>query len=423
MNVQKKIQTLKTSSEQASNVLSVADRADLSKNSHSGDGGSITLKGITWGHSRGITPLLAFSQRYNELHPNIEVQWSKRSLQQFADFPIEKLTEEYDLLIIDHPWVGCAAATECVLPLDQYLPQKYLDDQLKNSVGYSHLSYQYNLHQWALAIDAATPAASYRADLLQKNHATIPANWQQLLELAKGGKVAVPAIPIDLLMNFYMFCIACGKEPFTSKKEVIDRQTGLAALHMMQELYSLVDKKMFELNPIGVAELMTQTDDYWYCPFAYCYSNYSREGYAKHLLHYADLVTHNGIKLKSTIGGTGLAVSAFSKHKETAVEYAAAIVSSKCQSAFYVEHGGQPGHKAAWTNKAANRLCNHFFEAVLPVMENGYVRPRYNGYLHFQDQAGRPIHQYLLHGGRALNVLSELNQLYKKSLIIPKSIK
>src|SRR5215510_13660430 len=130
---------------------------------------AIILNGITWGHSRGITPLQAASQRYSELHPDVEIKWKKRTLQEFADFPIEKLTEEYDLLIIDHPWVGCAAATRCVLPLNEYLPVEYLNDQLKNSVGYSHLSYNYKSSQWALAIDAATPAASYRKDLLQQN--------------------------------------------------------------------------------------------------------------------------------------------------------------------------------------------------------------------------------------------------------------
>ena len=80
----------------------------------------------------------------------------------------KSLPNEYDLLIIDHPWVGCAAATNCVLPLDQYLPEAYLQDQLENSVGGSHQSYNYDGHQWALAIDAATPAASYRADLFEK---------------------------------------------------------------------------------------------------------------------------------------------------------------------------------------------------------------------------------------------------------------
>ena len=87
---------------------------------------AIVLNGITWGHSRGITPLLAASQRYSELHPGIEIRWKKRTLQEFADFPIEKLTHDYDLLIIDHPWVGCAAATGCVLPLNEFLSEAYL---------------------------------------------------------------------------------------------------------------------------------------------------------------------------------------------------------------------------------------------------------------------------------------------------------
>ena len=96
---------------------------------------SIILNGITWGHSRGITPLLAASQRFNEIYPDVTINWKKRTLQEFADLPIEKLTEQYDLLIIDHPWVGCAAATNCVLPLNEYLSIDYLQDQLNNSVG------------------------------------------------------------------------------------------------------------------------------------------------------------------------------------------------------------------------------------------------------------------------------------------------
>ena len=376
----------------------------------------IILKGITWAHSRGITPLIAYAQRFGELYP-VEVIWEKRSLQEFADFPVEKLAEKYDLLIIDHPWVGCAAATASVLPLEQYLPKEYLDDQLQNTVGDSHLSYNYNGHQWALAIDAAVPAASYRADLFEKNRREIPATWKDVITLASEGKVAVPAIPIDLLMNFFTFCIANGNAPFLTREEVIDEATGLAALETMKELYAVVDKKMFDYNPIAVAEAMTITDDYWYCPFAYCYSNYSRPGFAKNTLTYTNLVNKNGRKLRGTIGGTGLAVSAFSRHKEHALWFAKEIASSKCQSTFYVEHGGQPGHKAAWISEKANCLCNNFFKNVLPVMENGYVRPRYNGYLFFQDHAGKPLQKYLRGNLNAFEVLQEMNELYKKSYL------
>jgi multiple sugar transport system substrate-binding protein len=378
------------------------------------------LKGITWGHSRGITPLLAGAQRWSELHPGVTIRWDKRSLQHFADYPLEKLTEEYDLLIIDHPWVGCAAALECVLPLDKYLPAEYLKEQAEHSVGYSHHSYQYNGHQWALAIDAATPVASYRPDLLQEVGRGVPGTWEEVLEIGRLGKVAVPGIPIDLLMNFYMFCIAHGSRPFQTDTEVIDSVTGRKALETMRELYSLVDEKMFRSNPISVAEYMSGTDDYWYCPFAYGYSNYSREGYASQLLAYADLVSMGGQRrgrLRSTIGGTGLAISAHCREPKLALDFAEWIVSPPVQSTFYVQHGGQPGHGAAWVNDKANRLTNNFFYTLLPAMERGYMRPRYNGYLYFQDHAGDPIQQYLLQREDmdATAVLTTINRLYQQS--------
>lgn len=378
--------------------------------------GTIVLKGITWGHSRGYSPLVAYSQRFSEMYPGVEVIWKKRTLQEFADYPIEKLTDQYDLLIIDHPWVGCAAATGCVLPLEEYLSKPYLENQLQNSTGASHLSYFYEGHQWALSVDAAAPAASYREDLFKKNHAALPSDWSDLIYLAKKGKVAAPAIPIDLLMNFYMFCMVHGKEPFTGDEEVIDAETGLKALETMRELYSRIDKKMFSCDPIAIAELMTKTDDYWYCPFAYGYSNYSREGYAKNVLHYTSLVEFNGRRLRSTIGGTGIAVSAFSNHKEWALKFAEEIASENCQASFYVQHGGQPGHKKAWLNREANQLCNDFFKNLLPVMENGYMRPRYNGYLYFQDHAGEPLQHYLLQGGNPLQALKKMNHFYQQSL-------
>lgn len=376
----------------------------------------IILNGITWGHSRGLTPLLAMAQRYSELYPGIEIRWKKRTLQEFADFPIEKLTAEYDLLIIDHPWVGCAAATKCVLPLEEYLTKEYLQDQLDNSTGESHRSYHYHNSQWALAIDAATPAASYRADLMEKNKRAVPRTWQEVIALAKEGKVAVPAVPIDLLMNFYSFCIAHGREPFLNKAEVIDEPTGICAIETMKELYGLIDQKLFGCNPIAVAELMTKTDDYWYCPFAYAYSNYSRIGYAANLLNYGQVVSYNGQLLKTTIGGTGISVSAFSRYPGIALDFARMAVSGECQRTIYVQHGGQPGHRSAWEDATANQLTNNFFKEVLPVMENGYLRPRYNGYLHFQDLAGDPLQQCLLQDSDPLSALKEMNKIYRESI-------
>jgi len=377
----------------------------------------IILKGITWNHSRGITPLQAAAQRFSELHPDVEVQWHKRSLQQFADFPIEKLTESYDLLIIDHPWVGTAAATRCVLALDNCLSEAYLEDQAVNSVGASHNSYFYGRHQWALAIDAATPAASYRKDLLEAAGQAVPETWNEVLQMAEKGRVAAPAIPIDLLMNFYTFCIAHGKAPFTGTDAVIDARTGTAALETMYALYSRLDRSMFEKNPIAVAEVMSGTDQYWYCPFAYGYTNYSRSGYAPALLIYTDVVSFDGRKLRTTIGGTGLSVSAHSQHRELAVQFAEMVGSPRFQVNGYTLNEGQPGYLAAWKNERNNQVTHNFFNNVLPAMENGYLRPRYHGYLYFQDEAGKYVQEFMMGKEKsASSVLAKLNEIYAASL-------
>ena len=64
--------------------------------------------------------------------------------------------------------------------------------------------------------------------LFEKNNISLPVVWDDLITLAREGKVAVPAIPIDLLMNFYMFCIASGTTPFLNEQEVVNFESGKA---------------------------------------------------------------------------------------------------------------------------------------------------------------------------------------------------
>lgn len=373
------------------------------------------LKGITWGHSRGIVPLQACSQRISELYPDIQIQWKQRSLQEFADFPIEKLTEHYDLLIIDHPWVGCAAEINCVLPLNEYLSQDFMQNQQDHQVGGSHDSYNYKGKQWALAVDAATPVASYRKDLLEQQNVEIPTSWEEVLHLAGKGRVAAPGIPIDLLMNFYMFCQIHGETPFESQDIVVSDAVAEKALETMKEFYSLLDKELFTANPIKVAELMSTTNRYWYCPFAYGYSNYSRAGYAKYSLHYTNIVNYNNVPMRSTLGGTGLAISSFSSYKEEALIFAERLASEHYQSTEYIMNGGQPGHRKAWLNTRNNALTDNFFLNTIATLDNAYLRPRYYGYLEFQDRAGDYVQDFLLGKCSIGSGIEKMNELYRQS--------
>jgi len=373
--------------------------------------GQIRLKGITWDHSRGYTPLVATAQRFMELNNDVEITWHKRSLQDFADKPIGQLAKDFDLLIIDYPWIGYAAENEQLLPLNKYLPEQFLRQQLQGSVGASFESYTHKGQTWAVPMDAAAPVASYRPDIFQQGNWQLPRTFEDVLALADRGQVILPGIPVDTLMNFYMFCCTLGENPFSQPGKVISRPTGLQALQLYKTLIKKIDPICFELNPIKVYELMSTTDQFSYCPFAYGYSNYARKGYADHPLQFTDLVSLDGRPLITTIGGTGLAVSAYCMYKSKAIAYLQYTTSAAVQEHLYFDTGGQPAHRQAWVAKANNLVTGNFFLQTLPALERSYLRPRYNGYIHFQDHAGDLIRAYLISGGQPEKVLSDLDHL------------
>lgn len=376
----------------------------------------INLKGITWNHSRGFTPMVDTALRFSELNPSVEITWEKRSLQQFADFSIQELAERFDLLVIDHPWAGFAAKTGSILALDNYLPAAYLKDQEEHTVGHSYESYSYDGHQWALPIDAATPVAASRPDLLEAHGLQLPKSFEDLLNLADKGLVAFAGIPIDVLMNFYTFCCSMGEDPCQQEDRIVSAETGVAALRMYRELAAKIHPDNFKRNPIQVYEAMTLTDDIAYCPFAYGYSNYSRPGYAAKLLHFHDMISLNGqTNLRSTLGGTGLAISSSAKDIDAAVKYAAYVASAACQQSVFFENGGQPGHLSAWNDAEVNRRSAGFFASTLPALERAFLRPRYHGHMFFQDHAGDIVRDYLMQGGAEMQVLEKLNSLYVES--------
>lgn len=376
-----------------------------------------TLRGITWNHSRGFVSVVATAQRFSEVRPDVEIVWEKRSLQEFADAPIQGLAASYDLLVIDHPWAGFAAHSQVLLPLKEHMPAEFLADQAANSVGQSHPSYIFDGSQCALAIDAATPVAAYRADLFARYALEPPQSWRDLLALARAGRVIMPGIEIDTLMNWYMLCATQGEAPFAEREWAVSDAMSLQALEQLRELAALCPREIFGWNPIAVYEALSRRDDYVYCPFAYGYSNYSRAGYSDALLTSDDMVAIDGHgRCQTTLGGTGLAISTGCQAVEVARDYAMFTADPGIQRTLFFENGGQPGHRSAWLDAEVNRRANNFFRNTLPALDRAYLRPRFPGYLHFQDLAGAPIREYLMHGGDAKAVLAKLKALFAEAL-------
>ncbi|SDO36289.1 carbohydrate ABC transporter substrate-binding protein, CUT1 family [Phyllobacterium sp. OV277] len=373
---------------------------------------TITLKGMTWSHPRGYDPMVACSRLWFE-KTGITIEWDKRSLQDFESFPVEELARTYDLIVIDHPHVGQITAEHCLAPLDVPGREAERAALLKGSVGQSYPSYHWQGHQWAFPVDTATQVCAWRPDLLK--HA--PKTWAEMLVLAREGRVLLPLRPPHSLMTFYTLCGNLETPCATASGQLINREHGMHVLEMMGEISALVDPACFEMDPIAVLERMAKTGSEIACaPLIYGYVNYAIKGFRPNLVAFADIPAagENG-PAGSALGGTGIAVSAFSGHRAEAIDFAYWIASGGIQKSLYAEAGGQPGHADAWEDQAVNAATSDFYTATRKTLEAAWVRPRHNGYMAFQQSASERLNEALLKGHGAGRVIDDLNAQFLRS--------
>jgi multiple sugar transport system substrate-binding protein len=372
----------------------------------------IELRGMTWDHSRGFDPMVATSNAYAAAHPGVRITWEKRSLQAFADRPISEMAETYDLLVIDHPHVGEVAKQGNLLPLDG-LRDAEMTALAAGSVGLSHPSYNFAGRQWSLAIDTATPVACLRPDMLE----AAPRLWADVLDLARGGQVGFALIPINALMTFFGMARNLGYDVAVDPNHLIAPAEGAHVLGLMREIVDLMDPRCLTLDPIGVYEWMGRNADApAYSPYGYGYTNYSRKGYCAYPLAFHDAPGVIEATPRGTVlGGTGVAVSAFTKHPEIAVDYAFWIAGADCQKGIFTASGGQPGHAAAWEDDACNALTGNFFRNTRATLNTAWLRPRYDGYMGLQDRAGDIVHACLRSDATEAATLALLDAAYRES--------
>jgi multiple sugar transport system substrate-binding protein len=377
----------------------------------------LQLTGISWDHSRALPPLVATAQRYEETHPNIRIRWEKRTLDEFGHMSIDQLAPKFDLIVIDHPWAGFAFEKNLVRDLKPLLPAARLDNYAQNSIGSTFASYCYAGRLFALPIDAATPAPSWRPDLLERARASVPATWTEAVTLARRKLAVIPAFNADLFLHFLMLIQALGASPCAEAERIAPPEIMSTALDLLRELTGPMPREIFDWNPIQVAERMAATDDFAWNAFAYTYNNYARDGFAPARLRFGNLISlqPNGPRLKSVLGGTGIALSSNCANVEAALDYACFIADGTTQRTLYVNAGGQPAGRAAWDDVSADALCGGFFSGTRATQEEAFIRPRYSGYVPLQTTAGTALQEALRDGRGAKPVLEKLLVLYRES--------
>jgi multiple sugar transport system substrate-binding protein len=353
----------------------------------------VTLRGMTWDHRRAIDPLKGTMPLFRKRHPDIDIEWSARPLSGFEFTSVDALARDYDLIILDHPFMGAVAASGSLAPLDGL---EGLNDDL--FVGPSLATYRMKGSLWALPVDAACQVAVSRPDLMEELGAQPPRNWNELVALgAKAGRkslrLAIGLAGVHSLMTFFTLMANLGTPCATHQAEPFaDRPTAREALGLMRGLLEFCPRDVLDWNSIRLHDEMAARDDLVFCPAVYCYATYAEADQRKPL-RFHPLPGPNG-PAGSTIGGTGLAVSALCRHREAALDYVRFAAEPATQRAF-AEHHGQPALRALWLDEAINAHFAGCYRDTLTTMEGCWIRPRYNGYLAFQEKAGHLIETHL----------------------------
>ncbi len=368
----------------------------------------IELKGMTWDHVRGRDCLIESNDLLIQ-KCGISVTWDARSLLAFGDQHISEFYNDYDLMIIDHPHVPDAVHADAVIPFEELVTASQLDLLEATSVGASHGSYLYQGKHWALAIDTAAQVSAFRPDKAERS----PVFWHEVFKLAKQKELLWAHKPVDAFSTFATLMAQKGT-PLEGTSRFINQEMALEVLEFIVELASLVPDFCATSNPIDIAEALSGSDDYAYGICMYGYSNYSREGFRKHILVYDDLPSFDGRATGSQLGGAGVAVSSKSKNPKAAAEAAMLLSLPDIQATTYGLGGGQPGNLIAWKDQLLNEVSHNFFRNTLRTLENAWVRPRVLGWPDVQYQSSLIIHKCLVEKKVSKKDVEEIASTYDK---------
>lgn len=394
------------------------------KASPEAEGRVTRLTGITWDHPRGILPLEAAAAAF-EKQTGITVEWTARPLHAFEDTPLSVLAPDFDLLAIDHPFIGDAVVAGVLAPLDGLLPSATVADRAADAAGPSHASYSWAGQQWALAVDAACMVSARRVDLCEDEART----WDDALELARrlGPKrVLLPANPTHVWGTFLSLCEAVSPRrglrdaegrPAWWSPAGIDRDTAGAAWELLSEVLAVCAPDSLETDPITALDRLGSADPVAYLPLVFGYVTYARADSGLARVRFSDAPGLDRAGAGTLTGGVGLAISSSSTRQEPAARFLAFATDRDTQAGLFARAGGQPGRRSAWTSGNANELTDGFFSRTLSTMDRAFLRPRVSGYPRFQMDAASRLHALASERASAARALDAIDALWESDVL------
>jgi multiple sugar transport system substrate-binding protein len=367
---------------------------------------SVRFHGLTWDHPRGFNALAAAAEG---VAPRGLLRWCKQPLEGFESHPIGDLAAHFDLLVLDHPHIGEAVALACVQSLDSVFSPEELATWSAGTVGAAMASYFWQGSQWALPLDFATQVSARRADLAPE----LPDTWDDVLRLSKHASVALSLAGPHAGICFLSLALSFGQEP--GGDHLVDDATGAAALEVMARLHAGAPVGCERLNPIGLLETMAMSDAIAYVPLVYGYVNYAVPAADRWPVDFGDAPRGPSGRRGSVLGGTGIALTKRASPTAELFEHLRWLMSDEAQLGFIPRHDGQPSARRAWGDDAVNRTWRDFYRNTLATAEKAWLRPRYDGYIRFQTEAGVLIRDGLAERAPSRTTLMRLREAWRQS--------
>lgn len=370
---------------------------------------NVVLKGMAWNHLRGMGPALATAEAFRCEHPEVCIDWDTRPLGDFEAYPIERLSENYDLILFDHPFTGDAAMGTWLLPLDEWMAPGPLGEIQHQAMGRTFESYTLRGHQWGLPIDTASQVMAWAG--------TTPGDakeawmelwsWTQAEQPSKPQGLLLPGDPVHAYSLFLAIGHRIGGDLFWQESG-IDGAIGREAWERLLRLWSASDELCGTWDPPTLLHHVGTTGQ-GFIPWVFGYVNYARLGYAKEPVRFQGLPEdfHDG-GVGSVLGGVGIGVSARSSHRAEAVAYAAFLARPDIQSTVVLRAGGQPATQGVWNDPGGSP----FFRNTAVTVARAWVRPTLPGYPRFQKLAAQLVRQGIDDRRGAAALVAELNRLY-----------
>ncbi len=388
----------------------------------------ITLRGRTWASRRGYGGLAASAEAYTQLRPDVQVEWEQLDFDElFYDSRRQFVTGSvnFDLLMIDHPWVGELAVNGWLVDMDELLTSVQQLDLDEDADRSSLEAYRYDdgacARLWSLPVDGACQILAFRPELVGTAVDQLPGDWDSFLALGESLHE-----PPDHCAYTHQFggpnhfltllgiAAALGDAPYSSPSRGLHRDAGARGLDILRRIWELSIESQVESPDTLVHRtfpLMMAEDRAAMCPGVFAYiTHYGGEGERQLAIADMPVMPETG-KRTSLLGGMGLAIASASPHRDAAWEYATFVMSREVQGGVFVENGGQPGRVSALTSGYADAECAGFGPVLAAALDDCYIRPTPPGWHRAERAGGDVVSRFLAGEVAERETLAELDRV------------